>query len=323
MTCGRPLWWRQPFTRPADGLAQRLVVVTDIDGSLLEPGTPSSHDERAALDFLAARGIPLVINSSRTRAEIERLHQTLQMLTPFISEHGSALFIPHGCLPSVPDRARPAVGGAVIEFGRRYHEVVDALRLTCRDLNVDIVGFAELAIEDVARELDVTIVEAQVAKLREYTELFRIVDESEITRSRLFKALHRRGLRCWRTDRHHHLATATKDRAESLRTLKALWREAWGEPFTIGVGDSEDDVAWLRHADIAVIVQNDRAGVPSRVLSKLPTAHITQWPGRQGWSEAIFEFVGPLLNPRQHTKPANGQVSGSTPASMTGNHKGS
>jgi mannosyl-3-phosphoglycerate phosphatase len=312
MSRNRPLWWRQPFTQPADGLAGRLVVVADIDGSLLEPGTGALPDERAALDFLAARGIPLVINSSRTRAEIERLRQTLQMLTPFISEYGSALFVPHACLPSIPHRARPAVGGAVIEFGQRYHEVVDALRLTCRDLNVEILGFAELAIEDVARELGVAVVEAQVAKLREYTELFRIVDESDTARSRLFKALYRRGLRCWRTGRHH-LVTATKDRAESVRALKALWSEAWGDPVIIGFGESEDDVAWLQHADVAVIVQNDRAGMAARVLSKLPAAHITKWSGRRGWSEAIFEFVGGVLHPRQQARPANGRVERNRP----------
>jgi mannosyl-3-phosphoglycerate phosphatase len=297
MSGKRPLWWRQPFTQPAAGPAQRLVVVTDIDSTLLSRGTGSLPDQRAALDFLAARGIPLVINSSRTRAEIERLHQTLQMLTPFISEHGSALFVPHGCFPFVPERARPAVGGGVIEFGRRYHDVVDELKSTSGELGVEIVGFAQLTIDDAARELGVPIVEAQLAKLREYTELFRIVDDREATRSRLFKALRRRGLRCWPTG-SHHLATATKDRSESLRTLKTLWRQAWGNPVFIGFGDSEDDVAWLQHVDVAIIVQDERTGVPARVLSKLPTVHLTRWPGRQGWSEAVFEFVGALLSSR-------------------------
>jgi len=314
MSGNRPLWWRQPFTQHAAGLAQRLVVVTDIDGSLLARGTRSMPDERTALDFLAARGIPLVINSSRTRAEIERLHQKLQMLTPFICEHGAALFIPDGCFPSLPDRARPAVSGQVIEFGRRYHEVVDALRLTCRELHVDIVGFAELAIEDVARELGVTSVEAQVAKLREYTELFRIVDETEAERSRLFKALRRRGLRCCRTGRHY-LVTATPDRAESLQTLKAMWRKAWGDPILVGFGDSEDDIAWLQHVDVAVIVQHDRTGVPARVLSRLPTVRVTRWPGRRGWSEAIVEDVGALLDSRTATQPANRIVGRAGPRS--------
>ena len=279
--------------------ASRLVVVTDIDDSLLEPGAQALPSERTALDFLARRGIPLVINSSRTHAEIERIQETLRLLTPSISEHGSALFIPPGSFPSIPDRAARAVGGHVIEFGRPYHEVVDAVRNTSRDLGVEIIGFADLTIEDAARELGVTDVEAQLAKLREYTELIRIGDEADARRSHVLNALRRRGLRCWPVGRHH-LVTATRDRAESLLTLKALWRHAWGEPpCIVGVGNSEDDVTWLRYADVPVIVQNDHNGVDPRILSKLPTARVSQRPGRVGWSDAILECVAPLLNARE------------------------
>ena len=281
--------------------ARRVVVVTDIDDSLLEPGARALPSERAALDFLTDRGIPLVINSSRTHAEIERIQETLRLLTPSISEHGSALFIPLGSFPSIPDRAARAVGGHVIEFGRPYHEVVEAVRNTSSDLGVEIIGFADLTIEDAARELGVTDVEAQLAKLREYTELIRIADETDARRSHVLNALRRRGLRCWPIGRHH-LVTATRDRAESLLTLKALWRHAWGEPpCIVGVGNSEDDVTWLRYADVAVIVQNDHNGV-ARILSKLPTARVSQRPGRVGWSDAIVEFVGADLNVRPYSQ---------------------
>ena len=270
---------------------RRRVVVTDIDDSLLEPGARALPSERAALDFLFDRGIPLVINSSRTHAEIERIQEALRLLTPSISEHGSALFIPPGSLPSIPDRAARAVSGHVLEFGRPYHEVVDAVRATSRELGMEIVGFADLTIEDAARELGVTDVEAQLAKLREYTELIRIADETDARRSHVFNALRRRGLRCWPTGRHH-LVTATRDRTESLLSLKALWRDAWGEPpCIVGLGNTEEDVTWLRHADVAVIVQNDRGGVDPRILSKLPTARVSQRPGRLGWSDAIFECI--------------------------------
>jgi mannosyl-3-phosphoglycerate phosphatase family protein len=280
--------------------ARRVVVVTDIDDSLLEPGARALPSERAALDFLASRGIPLVINSSRTHAEIERIQETLRLLTPSISEHGSALFIPPGCFPSIPDRAARAVGGHVIEFGRPYHEVVEAVRITGRELGMEIVGFADLTIEDAARELGVSDVEAQLAKLREYTELIRIADETDARRSHVLNALRRRGLRCWPIGRHY-LVSATRDRAESLLTLKALWRHSWGEPPSIvGFGNSEDDINWLRHADVAVIVQDEHAGVDPRILSKLPTAHVSQQPGRIGWSEAIVESVAALLDAREH-----------------------
>ena len=205
------------------------------------------------------------------------------MVAPFISEHGSALIVPHGCFPSVPAHSAAMVSGHAIEFGRPYHEVVDRLRLTSRAVRVRLVGFAELTIDDVARELGVQTVEAQLAKLREYSEMIRILDENDAARSRLFGALRRRGLRSWQSGRHH-LVTATRDRAESLLTFKTLWRQAWGEPLILGFGDSEDDVAWLRHFDVAIIVQNEQADVASRVVTKLPTAHVTRWCGRRGWS---------------------------------------
>ena len=80
--------WRHRFTHRVAEIAQRIVVVTDVDGALLEQGTRSRADVQDAVDFLTARGIPLVINSSRTRAEVERLHQRLQIRTAFISEYG-------------------------------------------------------------------------------------------------------------------------------------------------------------------------------------------------------------------------------------------
>ena len=287
-------------------MADQIVVVTDIDASLLEPGSRFLPDERAALAFLAERGIPLVINSSRSRAEIERLHHTLNIVTPFISEHGSALFLPHQWLPFVADRARPAVGGHVVDFGRRYYEVVDTLRLVCRELNLEIVSFAELSIDEVAQELGVPSAEAQLVKLREYTELFRIEDESEATLSRLFKALRRRGLRCCQRGRHF-LVSATPNRAESLRTLKGLWKRAWGEHVMVGLGDSEDDVSWLQFVDVPIFIENGRSGIPARVLRKLPTVRLTERHGRLGWSDAVFEFVGKAIASREPAARSQGR----------------
>jgi predicted mannosyl-3-phosphoglycerate phosphatase (HAD superfamily) len=197
------------------------------------------------------------------------------------------------------------VSGHVIEFGRPYHEVADAVRATAGELGVEIVGFADLTIEDAARELNVTDVEAQLAKLREYTELIRISDSNDSRRSHVFNALRRRGLRCWPTGRHH-LVTATRNRADSLLTLKALWRDAFGEHRIVGVGNSEDDVAWLKHADAAVIVQDDRLGVDPRMMSKLPTAQVMPRSGRYGWSDAVFACVGALLNAREQAGARNG-----------------
>jgi mannosyl-3-phosphoglycerate phosphatase family protein len=281
---------------------QPVVVVTDIERGVF--GSPESAD---ALDFLAAHDIPLVINASRTRAEIERLHHTLHIVTPFICENGAALFLPQGCFPFVPHRARRAMSGDVIDFGLPYAQVVDVLRRTARQHNVEIVGFADLSIEEVSRELDVSLAEARLAKLREYSELFRIVDDTEAVRQRLVPSLNRQGLRCRPTGRHY-LATGAPDRADSVRALRAIWKRAWRDPLVIGLGDSLDDVPWLRQVDIPVIVRTDGEEVSRKMVAGLPHAHVTGRHGPTGWSEAIFYLLGglhqdPAARPLQHPGP--------------------
>jgi len=120
-------------------MARQIVVVTDIQDRSSETGVHSLQDESAGLDFLIAHGIPLVIRSRRTRAEIERLRRTLGLLTPFISEHGSALFLPRGCFPFVSDGAKPALGGEVIAFGKPHQEIANGLIAACREVKADIV----------------------------------------------------------------------------------------------------------------------------------------------------------------------------------------
>ena len=289
-------WWHQPLTQPFGGTAPRVLIVTDIDGLLSEHGTAGWEHDHSAIDFLAACGIPLVINSSRTRSEVERVQRRLRAVGPFITEHGSALFFPRGSLPAPPGPARPIVGGSVIEFGKCYHDVVDTLRVTCAELGIEVIGLAELSIEEVAGELGTTIAQAQLIKLREYTELFRIIGETEAVRSRLLRVLRRRGLRTCRVGRHH-LVTAAIDRMESLRTLIDLWRGFWGDPVIVGIGDSEDDEIWLRHLDAAVVVRHADRDVATPILGRLPTARVTQKTGLSGWNEAVFTVEELLARP--------------------------
>ena len=291
------MWWRQADAARAFGMARQIVVVTDIQDNSSEIGTRSLRDESAGLGFLMSHGIPLVIRSRRTRAEIERLRRTLGLVTPFISEHGSALFLPRGCFPFVTDSARPALGGEVIAFGKPHDEILNALIVASREVKAAMVTVSDLPIPDVARELAISTIEAQVAKHREYTELFRLADDNALILSRLINALRRRGIRCVPHGRHQ-LATATPDCADSLLTLRKLWRLTWGDHVMIGLGDNEDDVDWLQHVDIPIIVQSDRPNVSGRAVATLPTAHVTRWPGEHGWSEAILHSVGTLLTPR-------------------------
>jgi mannosyl-3-phosphoglycerate phosphatase family protein len=277
--------WRSPSSR-----REATVVFTDPDSTFPQRAQPCDAVRRA-LSFLASEDIALVLCSSRTRAELETIQQALDVHHPFISENGAALHLPRGYFPSVTDAAGNQGYGA-LPFGQPYWRVVEILRYTADSLGVEVRGFSDMSIQEVADEGGIPLAEARLAKLREHDEPFRILNPDPATRSRLFTALRRAGLRCVIGRRFHHVA-AGPDFGVSLRTLKALYRLEWGDVRTVGVADGLVDAALLREVDVPVVVSNPNVD-SALVLRKAPRARVTHATGADGWSEAIFAAVTPV-----------------------------
>lgn len=73
-------------------LQDPLIIVTDLDGSLLDHHTYSWQPAETWLKRLRAHQIPLVICSSKTAAEIVPLQQKLGISDePFIAENGAVI----------------------------------------------------------------------------------------------------------------------------------------------------------------------------------------------------------------------------------------
>ncbi len=274
-----------------------LVVITDLDGTLLDNETYSCDAAREALDALAAAGVPVVASSSKTHAEIAEIQRELAIGHPFICENGGALFIPDGYFPMVPGGGRRVAGGFAYEFGSPYPDVVDALHAAAARQRVTVVGFSDMSAEDVAHVCDLPLERARLAKLREYDEPFRLVDGTPAARTRLRAALHVRGFRSTRGDRFDHVTGGT-DKGVPLPTLKALYQRYVGEPvLTVGLGDCLNDVPLLANVDVPVIVRNRSNLITSRMSAQLPSARVTRLPGGPGWSEAIFDVLNVVRPP--------------------------
>ncbi len=169
-----------------------IVVFSDVDAILLDPHMPSFASAATVLSRLVLEDVVLVLCSSRTRAEIELIQQELGLNAPFICENGGAVFIPGGYFDFDVPGARELAGYQTVEFGRAYSDVVRTLRRTAERLRIEIIGFGDMSIEEVARECGLPLLQARLAKLREYGEYFRTLDPGPAVRSRLSKALNRR-----------------------------------------------------------------------------------------------------------------------------------
>ena len=274
-----------------------LFIVTDLDGTLLDPKTYEVGPARDALLRVSQGGIPIVLCSSKTRAEIEALQARLAIHHPFIAENGGAIVAPLGYFEHVPPGAMVDGGRFVLALGRPYAEVVNGLREVAAAERVRVVGFSDMTVGDVAEECGLPVLDAQLAKLREYDEPFRLLDSDAAARSRFLKALHRRGLKAVSGGRFDHV-TGDTDKGRAVAALRTLMPEGLGPVEMAGLGDGLNDVSMLREVDIPIIVRSDHNGATGRMLRKVPTAHVTSSCGPAGWAEAVASLLDKQREPQ-------------------------
>lgn len=286
----RPWWHHDPSAFSTD-VQQRTILFTDFDQFFVQQRDPLRAGVREALDLLASRSVPLVLCSSRTRAEIERIQRALAVRHPFVSENGAALHLPRGYFPCVPEGTRSVGGYDVLVFARPYQDVVQALRRTATRLGVVVNGFSEMSVLEVAEACGLSLPEAHLAKLREYAEPFRIVDGTPGLQDRFVAALRREGLTCVNGGNFCHVGAGV-DTGHAIRTLSALYRHRCKEVRTIGVSDGRTDTTVLQAVDTAVVVLHAALNT-GQLLRKVPKAQVTTAAGPLGWKEAVFATVSP------------------------------
>lgn len=260
------------------------IIVSDLDGTLLDTRTYSYEAARPALEALKRRGTPLVFCTSKTRAEVEFWRRRLGNQDPFIVENGGAVYIPQGYFPFALHNARERDGYSVIELGARYDELVETLQAASREAGCRVLGFHAMSPVELSLRSLLPLTQAMLAKQREYDEPFEILDSGSY---RLLEAIERRGKRWTRGDRFYHIM-GNNDKAEAVRQLGALYRRAFGKVVTVGVGDGWNDVQFLKAADLAVVV---RSRFDVVVKKAVPHGVVTQFPGPHGWNEAVLQVI--------------------------------
>jgi len=260
------------------------IIFSDLDGTLLHSQTYSFEAAKPALSALRRQKAPLVLCTSKTRAEVEMWRERLDTQHPFIVENGGAVYIPCGYFPFVIDQATQREGYDVIEFGTPYLELVLALREAAGEARCEVLGFHDMTIADICLRTSLPVRQAELAKQREYDEPFEILGSGTHT---LLAAIERRGKRWTRGDRFYHISGAS-DKAVAVEYLSSLYRRAFGSVQTIGIGDGHNDATFLRTVDLPVII---RSRFAAALKLAVPRGFVTSAPGPDGWKEAVLPLV--------------------------------
>lgn len=258
----------------------RLIVFSDLDGTLLDHESYDWSPARPALERLAASDIPVVLNSSKTIGEIREVRKRMGNKAPFIVENGAALVIPPNCFEAPEEQVK--------RFGAPRSEVL-ALLAELRREGFEFSGFADMTAAEITRHSRLSEAQARLARDRIATEpLLWLGDEDSLAvfRQRLEAA----GCRLVQGGRFLH-AMGDFDKADGVRFLLKKYREQ--DPVcrlvSIALGDSPNDQHMLEQADVAVIVRgvhSDRVVLPSqsRAIRSLKAG-----PG--GWNDCILNLL--------------------------------
>ena len=262
------------------------VVFTDLDGTLLDHSTYSFEPARPALEALAAAGVPVVLCTSKTRAETEHWRRALDNTHPFIVENGGAALIPLGYFGLDESYDRLDGGCGVIEFGRPYADLRLALGTIRNATGLPLRGFGDMSIAEIADRCGLSLEHAALAARREYDEPFIGADPA--SPGAVVREAEAAGLRVVTGGRFHHLVGGN-DKGRAVRALRRLF-DRGGEPVqAVGLGDSPNDEPMLREVDIPVLIPRPDGRDPDVV--GLPRLIIAPRSGPEGWRDAVLRIL--------------------------------
>ena len=284
----------------------RYIIFTDLDGTLLDHFTYSYSAASDALKLIKEKGIPLIICTSKARAEILSIRKRLKNKAPFISENGGAVYIPDRYFSFLYEFQRRIKGYRVIEIGVPHKILLNVLRKIGDKTGVSIEGISEMSVQKI---MDFTFLkkrEAELSKKREYSEPFLICE------NHLSPLLHKEGIKGrsegrWINKvkreilemgfkftsggRFFHIMKGN-DKGKAVKILKNLYIQKYGDIKTIGIGNSLNDIPMLKAVDIPVLVKNYDGRYEKDI--KLKNLYLADGIGPEGWNKAVYNIVSSM-----------------------------
>lgn len=243
----------------------RLIVFTDLDGTLLDHQSYDARPARPMLDRLAGLGVPVILASSKTAAEIAVWQQALGLTRwPAIVENGAAL-----AEGPFDDSAYRRIRAALAEIGAPFQ------------------GFGDMDPAGVAALTGLTAEAAQLARTRAHSEP-GLWQGTEAALPAFLDALETRGITARRGGRFLTLSFGGT-KAGRMTELAARF----GADMTIALGDAPNDAEMLAAADHAVVVRNDH-GPGVAPLPDETRVIRTRAPGPEGWREGLAAVLDRL-----------------------------
>lgn len=268
------------------------LIITDLDGTLLDEKTYSYEASLPAIQRLKSIGVPVILCSSKTHGEILPLWKELALKDPFIVENGGAIYSPTGYFPFPLPGFKSQRSFKVLELGTDVGTLREVLAETADRCHATVKSFGTMSVDEICALTGLTRDQATLALKREYDEPFLIEGGD---RERLFRALIGKGFTVTRGDRFFHLIGG-HEKGKAAKILLDLYRRRDSAAMSIGLGDSVNDLPLLIQVDRPILIRRPDGSWDPEVLRTMPQIERTREIGPEGWREAIEKILagGPI-----------------------------
>lgn len=258
-------------------MAERILVFTDLDGTLLDHETYRFDAALPALDRLRRANIPLLLASSKTVAEIVRLRLALGFEDcAAIVENGAGLLEPGAASIDTLDASRD-----------RLLEALDRMPAALRER---FSGFADWSLEETVERTGLTVEAAAAARERCFSEPGLWLGD-DLGLVDFTAALSEFGITATRGGRFVTLSFGA-DKAARLIEIRERYRSDSGDlPTTVALGDAPNDFEMLALADYGILLPNPALAHEQDSATGFRLAPV---PGPKGWNQAVIELLDEL-----------------------------
>lgn len=275
---------------------KKLLIFTDLDGTLLDHHSYDYRPALPSLQQLQQLACPVILNSSKTLAELQPLANKLHNPHPLIAENGNVIATPNDYFQySNATLDKPY---AITRMGMPYQQICEIVTELKSLLQLKFRSFHEMGVEGVMQTTGLSHEQATLACQRQCSEPVQWLD-SQHALNQFKEALYEYRLSITHGGRFIHIMQDI-NKGDAMHCLLQQYQRHFPQTHwqTVALGDGNNDVPMLQRADIAVLIHNPAAKAPN--TSKIPGLIRISEPGPKGWHQAMQQIIHSSLQEACH-----------------------
>ena len=268
-----------------------IIIFTDLDGCLLDHNNYSFSIAKPILQQLEKLGIPIIVNSSKTQLEIEKVQKEINIDWPFIIENGAAIYFTKEQAKQLMQHERENldfVDHYAIKRFAQYHERILSEANNLRNkYQFQYRGFSDMTTDQISGLTQLSKEDAFLASQRNFSEPL-LWQDNQARLLQFKQLLSNQNINMTEGGRFIHLS-GQYNKGRAMQWLVEHWPTCKSNNTkVIALGDSMNDVSMLNNSDYAIIIKNKAKKIKAK--GNVRTIY-SSLPGTAGWVETLSKLL--------------------------------